>query len=120
MIQVSLRIVPPEAKRVELRNVLCTLVGPTEVLNGCCECRVLRDAEDDGGLTYVVQFESMNQVKTHLQSRRFRMLLPYVELSVQPPKFAMHSLEQVGGIESLIAVLGSQTTDPWGAAGPDQ
>ena len=51
MIQASLRIVPPAEKRLELRNVMRALIGPTEVAKGCFECRVLQDAEDDGGLT---------------------------------------------------------------------
>ena len=120
MIQASLRIVPPAEKLWELRNVMRALTGPTEVAKGCFECRVLQDAEGDGGLTYLVQFESMNQMETHLRSWRFRRLLPYIELSVQPPEFEMYSLERIGEIESLIAVLGSESNDSGSALDPDQ
>ena len=83
------------------------LKGPTEVSNGCRDCRVLQDAEDDGGLTYVVQWESLNQLEAHIRSTRFRKLLPYIEMSVQPPEFDMCSIDRIGGIESMIALLGS-------------
>ena len=58
----------------------------------------------------LVQLESMNQMKEHIRSQRFRRLLPYIEMSVQPPEFDMYSLERIGEIESLIAVLGSEST----------
>jgi quinol monooxygenase YgiN len=120
MIQACLRIVPPADKRLELRTVMRALTGPTEVAKGCCDCRVLQDTEDDGGLTYLVQFESMNQMKTHLRSQRFRRLLPYIELSVRPPEFEMYSLKRIGEIESLIAVLGSRSKDSQSVIDPHQ
>ena len=110
MIQASLRIVPPADKWVELRDVMRSLKGPTAVLKGCHDCRVLQDADADGGLTYIVQWESRNQLEDYVRSSRFRKLLPYVEMSVQPPEFDMSSFDRIGGIESLIAVLGSESS----------
>ena len=109
MIQASLRIVPPAGKWIELRNVMRSLKGPTEVSHGCCECRVLQDAADEGALTYLVQWESLTKLEEHIRSARFRKLLPYIETSVQPPEFDVSSIDRIGGIESLIAVLDSNT-----------
>jgi PAS domain S-box-containing protein len=41
----------------------------------------------------------------HLRSERFRRLLPYIEMSVEPPQVAFSTIDQVRGIEFLVAVL---------------
>jgi quinol monooxygenase YgiN len=108
MIQASLRIVAPAAKRSEVLEVLRALKGPTEVSKGCRVCRILQDAEDVDVLTYLVQWETRQDLEEHLRSERFRRLLPYIEMSVEPPDFEMSDFDRLGGIEFLVAVLGSK------------
>ena len=110
MIQACLRIVPPADKWLELRDVMWALKGPTEVASGCRVCRVLQEDEADGGLTYFVQWESPGQLEEHVRSARFRKLLPYIEMSVQPPEFDMWSIDRIGGMESLLSALGSESS----------
>jgi quinol monooxygenase YgiN len=108
MIQVCLRIVVPEPKRSEVLDVLRALQGPTEVSKGCRSCRVLQDVEDGDGLTYFVQWDTRQELEEHLRSERFRRLLPYIEMSVNPPELEIGDLHPLGGIEFLVDVLGSK------------
>jgi quinol monooxygenase YgiN len=108
MIQASLRIVAPEGKREEILGVLLRLKGPTEVAKGCRSCRILQDAEDDHVLTYLVQWDTEREVEEHLRSERFRRLLPYIEMSVDPPEVDFSTIDQVRGIEFLVAAISSQ------------
>jgi quinol monooxygenase YgiN len=108
MIQASLRIVAPPAKRAEVLEVLRALKGPTEVSQGCLVCRVLQDAENDDVLTYLVRWDTKQDLETHLSSERFRRLLPYIDMSVEPPEFEISNFDPLGGIEFLVAVLGSR------------
>jgi quinol monooxygenase YgiN len=108
MIQASLRVVAPPGKRAEMLDVLRCLKGPTEVSRGCRVCRVLQDAEDERALTYVVQWETQHDLEEHLRSERFRRLLPYIELSVEPPEVEVSTVEQIGGIEFVLDALGSK------------
>lgn len=105
MIQASFRIVAPPAKREEILNVLLCLKGPTEVSKGCRGCWILQDAKDENALIYVVQFDTQDGLEEHLCSERFRRLLPYVEMSVEPPVVDFSTIDHVGGIEFLVTIL---------------
>ena len=107
MIQASLRIVAPADKREEVLDVLRRLKGPTEVSKGCRVCRVLQDAEDEGVLMYLVQWDTQDEVEEHFRSERFRRLLPYIEMSVEPPEVEVSPIDRVGGIEFLVAAIGA-------------
>lgn len=107
MIQALFRIVAPVGKREELLAVLLCLKGPTEVAKGCRICRILQDAEDDHVLTYLVQWDTQQEIEEHLRSERFRRLLPYIEMSVEPPEVAFATIDQIRGIEFLVAAISS-------------
>lgn len=47
--------------------------------------------------------------ESHLRSERFRRLLPYIEMSVEPPVVSFGSIEHIRGIEFLVDVLSSKT-----------
>jgi quinol monooxygenase YgiN len=105
MIQASFRIVAPQGQRKEILDVLLCLKGPTEVTKGCRACRILQDVEDDRVLTYQVQWDMQGELEEHLRSERFRRLLPYIEMSLEPPEVTFSTIDQVRGIEFLVAVL---------------
>jgi quinol monooxygenase YgiN len=109
MIQASFRLVAPEDKVEEYLTVLRCLKGPTEAAAECRACRVFQDAEDPNVFTYVVTWESQKDLEEHLCSARFRRLLPYIEMSREPPEVAFSTIDQVGGIEFMVQVLGSKT-----------
>ncbi len=107
MIQAVLQIVAPVEKREEVLDVLRCLKGPTEVSKGCRVCRVLQDAVDESTLTYLVQWETREDAEEHFRSERFRRLLPYIEMSVEPPEVEISDLDPVGGMEFLVAAIGA-------------
>ena len=109
MIQASFRLMAPEGKRNEFLDVLLCLKGPTEALPECRACWICQDVEDDHLLTYMVQWDSQDDLEAHLRSERFRRLLPYIEMSVEPPVVSFDCIEHVRGIEFLVAVLSSKT-----------
>jgi quinol monooxygenase YgiN len=110
MLQASVRIVVPHAKRGELLDVLQCLKGPTEVARGCQDYRILQDVDDENSLTYLVLWDSQESLEEHFRSERFRRLLPYIEMSTEPPEVSVSTVDPVGGIEFLVAVLGSPAT----------
>lgn len=109
MIQASFRLVASEEKRGELLSVLLCLKGPAEALAECRSCRVLQDAEDKNVFTYVVTWATQEDLEEHLCSDRFRRLLPYIEMSLEPPQVDFSTIDQVRGIEFMVQVLGTQT-----------
>lgn len=109
MIQASFRLVAPEEKREEFLRVLLCLKGPTEALAECRACRILQDVEDANTLTYLVTWATLEDVEEHLRSDRFRRLLPYIDMSREPPEVEFSTIDQVRGIEYMIQVLGPKT-----------
>lgn len=109
MIQACFRLVAPEGKRAEFLDVLSCLKGPTEALAECRACRIYQDVEDNNTLTYIVQWEKQEDLEAHLRSERFRRLLPYIEMSVEPPGVSFGRVEQVRGIDFLVEVLNPET-----------
>ncbi len=109
MIQASFRIVAPPRKREEILEVLLCLKGPTEITRGCRSCRILQDADDANVLTYLVEWDTEEEVESHLRSERFRRLLPYIEMSVEPPQVDFSTIDRVRGIEFLVDVLRAGT-----------
>jgi quinol monooxygenase YgiN len=107
MMQGLIRIVAPHDKREEVVDVLTCLKGPTEVASGCRACRVLQDADDSRLITYLVQWDTEEAMAEHLRSERFRRLLPYIEMSVEPPEVDFSTIGQVRGVEFLVAAIGA-------------
>lgn len=105
MIQAVFRIVAPEEKRAEILDVLLCLKGPTEVSPGCRTCEILQDVEHANVLTCFQEWDTQEDLEQHLRSERFRHLLPYLELSLEPPKVGFSTIDQVRGIEFMIGVL---------------
>jgi len=82
------------------------VTGPTEVSKGCRTCQVLQDADDESVLTYLAQWDTQDEVEEHFRSERFRRLLPYIEMSVEPPQVDVSVIDRIGGVEFLVAALG--------------
>lgn len=108
MIRASLRIVVPKEKRAETMGVLSCLKGPAEVTSACLACRILQDAGNEDALTYVVTWETQEDLEEHLRSDRFRRLLPYIELSREPPEVEFCTIDRVRGIEFMVDVLSTK------------
>ncbi len=110
MLQATLRLVAPPGKREEFLDVLLCLKGPTEVAAECCVCWVTQDVDNDHALIYVVQWSSQESLTAHFRSERFRRLLPYIDMSVEPPQIDISTLEQIGGIDFLLDTINAKAT----------
>ena len=117
MIQASVHLVAPEGKRAEILDVLRCLRGPTEMAGGCRACRILQDVDDDRAITYLVEWDTERALEEHLRSERFRRLLPYIEMSVEPPEIGFCTIDRVRGIEFLVAALSPTAADEGQVAG---
>ena len=109
MIQAAFRLVAPEGKLDEFRNALLHVKGPTESFPECRACWTCQDITNDHALVYLVQWDSQEDLEAHLRSERFRRLLPYIEMSVEPPVVSFGSIEHIRGIEFLVDVLTAKT-----------
>lgn len=105
VIQATIHIVASAQIRGEALDVLRCLKEPTEVQKGCRGCRIFQDVDDRNDLTCVERWESLKDLEDHVQSERFRRLLPYIEMSVEPPEVEVGLLQRIHGIEFLARTL---------------
>lgn len=110
MVEATVRIVAPEDKRKELLDVLGSLQGPTEATKGCQGCQVLSDASRESVILYVVRWDDRPALEEHIRSERFRRLLPYIEMSLEPPQVEVNSLSRIGGLPIILEALGIAPT----------
>lgn len=108
MIQATVRIVAPDERRPEAIAVLRGLKEPTEASKGCLGCRILQDVDDKDALMCVEYWETLEDLEQHLRSERFRRLLPYIEMSLEPPEVEFDLVHKIHGIEFLIDTLVSK------------
>lgn len=105
MIQVTVRIVAPEERRQEAIAVLRGLKEPAEASKGCLGCRIFQDVDDNDALTCAERWETVEDLEQHMRSERFRRLLPYIEMSVEPPEVVFDQVQMIHGIEFLVDTL---------------
>ena len=108
MIQATVRIVAPDEKRGEAIEVLLSLKEPTEASKGCLGCRILQDVDDQYALTCVEYWETLEDLEQHIRSERFRRLLPYIDMSVEPPEVEFDLIDKIHGIEFVVETLTSR------------
>ena len=105
MIQAVFRLVAPDGKQQEYRDLLLHVKGPTEGMPECRACWACQDVEDDRVFTYFVQWDTQEDLESQLRSERFRWLLPYIDMSIEPPVVNFGTIEHLHGIEFLVEVL---------------
>ena len=66
MIQAVFRLVAPDGKRQEFRDLLLHIKGPTEGMPECRACWASQDIEDDRVFTYFVQWDTQEDLETKL------------------------------------------------------
>ncbi|EMI16211.1 hypothetical protein RMSM_06879 [Rhodopirellula maiorica SM1] len=66
---------------------------------------MLRDLSEDDAITYWMQWETREDLEVHLRSERFQKLLPYIEMSLEPPEVEVSNVDRIGGIEFVVSAI---------------
>ena len=89
----------------EAAAVLRSLVGPVRSELGCSATRLLRDAEDGRGLTWVEEWRSVEDFERHLRETAFRRILAVIELAAKPPVVEIDDVTSRRGFELVEEIL---------------
>ena len=90
----------------EAAAVLRCLVGPVRAEPGCCATRLLRGTEDCCGLTWVEEWQSVEDFERHLRAAAFRRILAVIELAAGPPVVEIDEVCSRRGFELVEEILG--------------
>ncbi len=74
MILEIIRMKVHSEKRMELSQTIGSLIGPVRTKKGCKRCDFCQSTEDEDKLWLLEEWDTQENLKSHLKSRRFRVL----------------------------------------------
>lgn len=99
MIIEQLTILAPKGKRQDIGSALISLLGPTRVRAGCLKCRLLQNWRNPDELVLEANWETAEDLISHLQSDSYKRLLLLMELSAVAPVLEFSTVQEMSGLE---------------------
>jgi len=99
MIIEQLTLCAPKGKRQEIGSALVSLLGPTLVRRGCLKCQLLQNWRKPDEFVLEANWETAEDLISHLQSDSYKRLLLLMELSAVPPVLEFSTVQEVSGLE---------------------
>jgi len=103
-IQSIIKITPTPEKRNEILDILHSVKGPTQAINGCLSCYICEEVEDERIIFYMEQWGTWEEFILHIQSDLYTRILEAVELSLDRPDFCFFEVSAMKGLELIEAV----------------
>ncbi len=92
MIQVIIRMKVLAEKRKELSQTIASLVGPIRAEKGCLRCDFCQSMEDENELHILEEWNTRENLNSHLTSERFRVLRGAMNLLQEPCDMVFHTV----------------------------
>ena len=84
-------------KRMELSQTITSLSGSIRMEKGCRRCDFCQSIEDENQLFLLEEWDTQENFKDHLKSRRFKVLREAMNLLSEPYEMMIHTILSSGG-----------------------
>ena len=101
MILVSIRMNVLSEKRIELSQTIASLSGSIRMEKGCRSCDFCQSIEDENLLFLFEEWDTRNNLITHLKSEHFKVLRGAMSLLREPYEMMFHTAFHPEGMEGL-------------------
>jgi len=101
MILVILRMKVLSEKRRELSQTMASLSGTIRMEKGCHRCDFCQSVEDENRLFLLEEWDSPENLVTHMKSKHFKVLRGAMNLLMEPYELMFHNLFRPEGVEEL-------------------
>jgi quinol monooxygenase YgiN len=101
MILVIMRMKVFSAKRMELTQTIASLTGSIRTEKGCERCDFCQSMEDENELCLLEEWDTLENLKSHLKSERFKVLRGAMNLLKEPYEMVFHTVFRPKGIEEI-------------------
>jgi quinol monooxygenase YgiN len=101
MILVIIRMKVPSEKRMELSQTIASLSGAIGMEEGCNRCDVCQSVEDENRLFLLEEWDTQENLMTHLKSEHFRVLRGAMNLLREPYEIMFHTVFHPEGLEEI-------------------
>ena len=98
------KIKPTPGKRKEILDILLSVKGPTQAINGCLECCICEEEGDERIIFYMEQWATWEDFIRHIRSDRYTRILEAMELSMEKPDFSFFEVSAMKGLELIESV----------------
>ena len=95
MILVIIRMKVLAEKRKELSQTIALLTGSIRTEKGCRRCDFYRSMEDENELCILEEWDTRENLNSHLNSERFRVLRGAMNLLQEPYEIMFHTVAAV-------------------------
>ena len=121
MVISTLRIVTSPKRCPEVREILRSILGPTETQPGCLSCHIYEEDGPDQATVLCGHWKNSAALQGHILSDLYLRVLAACELSNQPPEFCFHHVSKTEGMDLVHKLRGcSGEQPPGGLAGINQ
>ncbi len=100
MILVIIRMKVLSKKRMELSQTIASLVGSIRTEKGCNRCDFCQSIEDENELCLLEEWDTQENLKSHLKSEYFRVLRGAMNLLKEPYEMMFHTVFHPRGKEA--------------------
>jgi len=101
MILVIMRMKVLSEKRLELSDTIASLSGSIRMEKGCQRCDFCQSMEDENRLFLLEEWDTQENLMTHLKSEHFRVLRGAMNLLKEPYEIMFHTVFQPAGMEEI-------------------
>jgi len=92
MILVIIRMRVLAEKRKEFSQTIASLIGSIRKEKGCQRCEFWQSMEDENELSLLEEWDTQENLKSHLKSERFRVLRGAMNLLKEPYEMMFHTV----------------------------
>jgi quinol monooxygenase YgiN len=101
MILVIIRMNVLSEKRMELSQTITSLSGFTRMEKGCQRCDFCQSIEDENRLFLLEEWDTQENLMTHLKSEHFRVIRGAMNLLQEPYEKTFHTVFHPAGMEEF-------------------
>jgi quinol monooxygenase YgiN len=101
MILVIIRMRVLTEKRKELSQTIASLISSIRTENGCQRCDFCQSMEDENELSLLEEWDTQENLKSHLKSERFRVLRGAMNLLQEPYGMMFHTIFHPAGMKEM-------------------
>jgi len=101
MILVIIRMKALSEKRMELSQTIASLIVSIRTEKGCKRCDFCQSTEDENRLWLLEEWDTQENLKSHLKSGRFRVLRGAMNLLKEPYEMKYHTVFHPAGMEEI-------------------
>ena len=88
-------------KRMELSQTIASLSGSIRMEKGCNRCDFCQSIEDENELCLLEEWDTQENLKSHLKSGRFRVLRGTMNLLKEPYEMMFHTVFNPVGMKEM-------------------